>query len=138
MEYYKPEIIGSDYALFLVRLERCPECKRYMVVRPRETSDPTFPYYHKLSFDAQAKAANLGIKSRSKIDRHPICEDCETEGKASFVCALCKERKPSSKIQQSFGDPAEYLCSDCYLVVPAEKWDQATDELMQEHKWDYG
>ena len=136
MEHYKPEIVESRYALFLVRLDRCVECKRFMVVRPRNARD-TFPYYHKLDFDAQAKAGNLGIKSGSLVDNSPICEDCEAAGKARFVCALCKKMKSSDKIQRQVGDPAEYLCADCYQTVPAEKWDESLKELIEDHKWDY-
>lgn len=136
MDNYVPDILEEKYARFLVVLGRCPACHKYMIVKPHRARN-TFSRYHKLTFDAQAKAARLVIKSDSQIDGKSICEDCAGAGKASFVCALCKERKSSDKIQERIGDPPEFLCTDCYETVPAKKWENIWDQLECSHRWDF-
>lgn len=71
------------------------------------------------------------------VDDEPICIECEQAGKSDFLCALCKERKRSNKKQESFGDPSEFLCTDCYETKPAKIWDEKVDELVEAHRYDY-
>jgi len=122
MNHYVPDIIEDRYARFLLALEKCPTCHQYMVVRPHKAKD-TFPRYYKLTFDGQAKAADLVIQSDSQANNKYICEDCAKAGKAYFVCALCEKEKSSDKIQGRIGDPPEYLCTDCYKTVSAQEWE---------------
>jgi hypothetical protein len=71
------------------------------------------------------------------INNHEMCEMCKSEGKAQFKCVLCNGIKPSSEQKESFGYPAEYLCTDCYNSVPAAAWDKKVDELEEEHRYDF-
>ena len=136
MDSYTPDILEGKYARFLLTVETCPECGRFMVIKP---SNPrcTFPFFIKLNFDAQAAAAGLGIRSDLQSGNDYICQDCANAGKAWFYCELCKEKKSTGKVQQSFGDPTEFLCIDCYGTVPAKEWEEAVDRLYKSHRYDF-
>ena len=136
MENYTPDILEEQYARFLVRLDKCLKCECYMVTKPSYARD-TFPYYYKLDFNAQVRNAGLVINSGIKVDGHPICEGCAKAGKADFLCALCKERKPTNKVQEKWGDNPEFLCSDCYETVPVKIWEEKSEELYDAHKYDF-
>lgn len=133
MDSYIPDVIEDRYARFLLALEKCPSCHKYMIVRPHRARN-TFPRYHKLTFEAQVKAAEFVITSDSQVDDKYICEDCAGAGKASFICALCKQRKSSDKIQERIGDPPEFLCADCYETVPAKEWESIWNQLERSHR----
>ena len=137
MENYEPDILEGKYARFLLRVSYCPECGRPMVVRPGRARDP-FPYYFKLSFEAQVRAGGFCVRSDAIAGNEYICEDCAQAGRAWFHCELCKCKLPTDKIQEQFGDPPEYLCADCYASVSAKEWDEMCDALEAEHKWDCG
>jgi hypothetical protein len=136
MEFYTPDVIEEQYARFLVRLDVCPECGRYMVTVPQD-SYGTFPYGFTLCFTAQAKAAGFGIKSGLLGGDNFICTDCATIGKAWFTCYHCQEKKSSDKMYDSFGDPPDYLCTDCYETVPAKEWNEIIHRLNQSHQYDF-
>jgi len=95
-----------------------------------------FPTYHEIDFEHQVKIAAWEIMSDIKVDDKYICQGCADSGKANFLCALCNERKSSNKKQESFGDPPEYLCRDCYESISAKTWDDKEKELSEEHRWD--
>lgn len=84
-----------------------------------------------------------GIKEQSSVhdcNGKPICIDCKESGKIEFTCRMCEQKKPSSKIQESFGyseGDIDYLCTDCYETCPAKIWDEKVEELNSEHKYDY-
>lgn len=139
LDNYTPEIIGNEYATFLVKLERCPLCNCLMIAEPKQQHfrKSTFPVYCKLSFETQAKRANLHFVSNIIVDDEYICIECADEGKADFLCSLCKNRKSTDKEKESFGDPPEYLCKDCYSTVPAKEWDKKCEMLEESHRWDF-
>jgi len=137
---YIPQIVDDKYALFLVSLSVCPKCGHEMIASPDRYGGrwtDMFPKYEKATLEAQAKRAGLHIKSRVRVDGEYICTSCEQEGKADFLCELCGQRKPTDKIKESFGDPAEYLCSDCFETVTAEVWEKKAEELHEIHRWDF-
>ena len=103
----------------------------------RKANGGLFPMYFKLNQEAQMKAAGLVYATSTLVDDEPICEECLSNDKADFLCALCRERKPSSKLYQSFGEPAEFLCKDCYSTKPAKLWDEAIEGLYERHRYDY-
>ena len=137
-EDFVPEVIesgaGGCYGIMLVKLNKCPICGKHMLVPVARHQGP-FPIA--IDFDAQIKKAGWVRQSIAEVDGRPICQECSAAGKADFLCQLCKERRPTSKIKESFGDPPEFLCQDCYSTVPAEIWDKEVDRLEKEHQWDF-
>lgn len=135
MEKYIPKIHeGGRYVEMLLEAKKCKCCNKVMITK--ETNN-LFPMYYAINQEAQMKAAGLVYITSTLVDDEPICIECEQSGKASFLCALCEERKTTDKKQESFGDPAEFLCKDCYESVPAKKWDEKVDELRESHYWDF-
>jgi len=75
--------------------------------------------------------------SDASCDNGLICTECKAAGVASFFCALCNKKQPSSKEQKTFGDPPEKLCRDCYESVPANIWEAKCVSLYNEHRYDF-
>ena len=137
METYIPKIHKEKchtYVEMLIEAEECPLCKKVMI---EKATRGIFPYYVAIDQEAQAKKSDIVFKSQTKVDDSNICENCKSEGKADFLCALCNERKTTDKIQESIGDPAEFLCTDCYESVSAKEWSIAKKELYDSHRYDF-
>lgn len=118
-----------------VYTERCPICGRTMMYKSKGRVFSQFG-----DSDIQKRLiSEQGVVfiSSSKKDDEFICEVCESEGKASFTCALCEKTFHTDNIQQSFGDPAEYLCKVCYTTIPANVWEKKVDDLEKAHRWDF-
>ena len=133
---YTPQKYGKNHFTFLLRTQKCKTCNKDMIVKPKDNRE-TFPYYVRNDFDAQSKRCGLVYRSNIKVDDSYICIKCEQAGEASFECALCNERKSSEKKHKSYGDPPEFLCTDCYETVPAKVWEEKESELYDEHKYDF-
>jgi len=129
-----PQKIGDKYITFLLELSKCYKCKQDMIVCPRYKAP--FPFWNKVNFNAQVERANLVIKSNVLVDDHFICINCVKSGKADFLCALCEERKSTDKIKDWIGDPAEFLCWDCFNTVTAAIWQAKSADLHEKHKYD--
>ena len=136
---YIPTIINNRYATFLVDIKKCSICNNLMVVKPsqRYFEKNTFPIYYELDFTAQAKRANLHFVSNIKVNDEYICIECAKGGKATFLCVLCNTRKSSNKEKETFGDPPEVLCTDCYETVSAKIWDDKCEQLSAQHRYDF-
>ena len=140
MDDFTPQVVKKSwatYGIMLVELSICPICERYMVVPQPSTWDSPFPIYNALSFETQLKKAGWARRSYIEVDSVKICQDCANSGKADFLCALCGERKETSKVHDSFGDPGEFLCSDCYATVPASVWENKVSQLHDTHRYDF-
>lgn len=130
------------YADFLVELNRCAACERWMldVSEPKGAAGErrAFARYHQgYRLEDQMEAAGIARRSDRTADGDPVCAVCAAEGRAFVVCALCEQRRPSDQVEYSLGDPAEYLCRPCYETVPAKRWAEARDELYERHRYDY-
>ena len=136
---YTPKIIDGKYMLFAAQAEQCPICKKIMVKKLSRyyNEQAFFPAWMEMNQDAQMKRAGLVYVGSVRVDDDVICDECEKAGKVDFKCELCGERKPANKIQERFGDPADFLCKDCYEIIPAKVWDEKCDQLEEEHKYDY-
>ncbi len=119
---------------FELETTQCASCRRPMLKKAKEG---LFPFTYDFTQEKQMKSLGVVLESSSRIDDDKICVECEAVGKASITCVLCDTVKPSSKKQESFGDPAEYLCSDCYATVSAKVWDEKTEKLRKAHRWDF-
>ena len=119
---------------FNLHTEKCYCCGKQMMVKDKSN---LFPFCFAENQEAQMKKQGVVFRSSSEKDNERICVECEAKGMASFICAICGERRDSSSVQESFGAPAEYLCKDCYSTVPAEKWEKKTKELSESHRWDF-
>lgn len=135
IENFKSQRIGQ-YATFLVQIEECWTCKNNMVKEP--SGQHPFPLHYRFSFDQQRRRAAFTYRSNIKVDNEYICIECEEAGKATFKCALCKERHDSDEKHTSIGDWPEFLCIPCYETVPARVWEDKIEELEEEHRYDFG
>src|SRR5690242_3318978 len=106
MKEFIPQI-NDGGVLMLVKSDPCPICNKMMIVRKPEV----FPSYFVINQSAQMKAADLVYYGNISVDDKKICHECETAGKAEFLCELCGKRHPTSQIRESFGWPAEFLCN---------------------------
>jgi len=136
---YIPELINNEYAKMIVAISSCPICKKIMINGYNETyyDLSTFPVNWMVGFTAQIKRAGWVISSGIKVNDEYICTECKLAGRGYFNCALCGEEKPLNKEKESFGDPAEYLCSDCYESIPAKVWDDKVNDLRMQHRYDF-
>ena len=138
MSKFTPVKITKDFATFAIAIKKCEKCNRDMVVEPSSAhyKRSTFPIQLSNNFLAQAERAGFVIQSKIKVDGEYICTDCTDAGLADFLCALCGKRKLANKKELSFGEPPEYLCSDCYKTTPAKEWDDKIEYLTEQHKYD--
>lgn len=135
MQKYTPKIHeGGKYVEMLIEAKKCPICSKVMIHKAKAG---IFPMYIAINQDAQMKNAGIVFTSNVSVDDKLICVECEASGKADFKCELCGERRPTNLIQESFGYPPEFLCKVCYETVPAKQWDEKTDELYDQHKYDF-
>jgi hypothetical protein len=133
---YIPKIFSDRrYVEMAIEADECPLCDKIMIKKTSEHG--VFPIFITMNQEHQAERAGIVFKSSTQVDDYYICQECEKSGKADFLCALCNERKSSDKVQERVGDPAEFLCKDCYEIVSAKTWEKKLDELHEEHKWDY-
>jgi tRNA(Ile2) C34 agmatinyltransferase TiaS len=110
MEEYTPKIIEKNYVEMLIEGEKCKTCDRLMLPNIKRG---LFPNYLRINQDAQMKRAGMVYLSSTQVDGKTICKECESAGKADFLCALCNNRYPSSEVKESIGWPAEFLCKNC-------------------------
>ena len=137
MENYTPKVHeNGSYVEMLIEARKCKCCEKIMVAKLGYHS--IFPKNMRINQEAQMKAAGLVYSTSTLVDDEPICLECEQAGKADFVCAMCNERKTTDKKQESFGEPAEFLCKDCYETKPAKVWYEKVDELKDAHRYDFG
>ena len=138
LENYCPHLLEGNWAEMLVELKKCHICGKFMLPDYHNYfAKSIFPTYFPIDFDAQLKKAGWGKMSDIKVDDEYICQECAKAGKADFLCVLCKQRKPTDKEKESFGDPPEFLCSDCYETIPAKVWDEKVEELHGLHRYDF-
>jgi ssDNA-binding Zn-finger/Zn-ribbon topoisomerase 1 len=141
MENYTPKIYANGrYVEMLVQAAKCPICEKVMVYKEdknRYYGNRIFPLPISINQESQIKRAGIVFKSTVKVDDAYICEECQSSGKATFLCALCNNRKSIDKVQESIGDPPEFLCADCYASVPSKIWDEKLEELQEEHRYDF-
>jgi len=136
-EEYVPKIIKNDnwvYLEMVIEATKCHCCEKIMLPRAKRG---IFPNYMHINQDAQMKRAGFVYSTFTEVDGKPICIECKEAGKIDILCAMCNERKPSNKEQESFGYPPEYLCKDCYETVPAKQWNEKADELNNNHRYDF-
>jgi len=140
-ENYVPEKFDDSHFKVLIQVGRCASCNRLMIQfgrQERESLDNhMFPFYYKANLPAQLARANIQFRGNSKINDAFICEICDAEGKASFTCALCGQIRKSNEQQESFGDPPEILCKNCYATVPAKEWNEKVEKLRAAHRYDF-
>ncbi len=134
---HTPTLISDHHGLMVVCVEKCALCHKVMVTRP-EGTDP-FPRFGKHDLGAQLQRAGWVERSYSSRDGEPVCRVCADAGKADdFLCALCEERKPTTKEKEVFGDtPFEFLCTDCYESVTAKVWAEKKAALWEAHRYDF-
>ena len=140
IEEYCPKVLEDGYAEMLVKLEKCPICDTNMLAPHDERCSyerSLFHLYWRIDFKHQLKNAGWHLMSDIKVDDKYICQDCASAGKANFLCALCGERKPTDKKRDSFGDPPDHLCIDCYESATAKVWNDKVEELEELHRWDF-
>jgi len=139
MENFTPTQIENNYGTMLVQLYTCHLCHKKMVAPPMKGyfGIRTFPYYVRIDFDAQRKSAGWEEMTETTVDGNYICKSCKVAGLATFECALCHNRHLTTEIEEAYGDPAEYLCKQCYQMVPAKIWDDKNKELRKRHQYDF-
>ena len=134
---------GQRLALIAVGTTACPVCEKVMLDCPADSlkrcgSNWGAVYDGGNTIEAQCRRADFVLVSRSVgKDGERICQECSSAGRNTFVCAHCKQEKPTSVIHESFGDPAEHLCTECYTTTPAAQWDSIVDALNNAHRYDF-
>ena len=116
--------------MFDLQTKKCPYCGKQMMGRSNLFSSLK---------DQETQMKKLGVVfiSDATKDNQYICVECKEKGIASFICALCGERRSYEDMQESFGDPPEYLCKHCYNTVSAKVWDDKVADLSDIHKYDF-
>lgn len=132
---YIPKKVDTNLYTFFVRTKICPVCKKQMVRSQLGVvtfgNDP-------LSFHSQCAAAGIVLESHAE-DEHgnAICKECVDNGRAKFICSLCRRTFPTDMIQKSVGSYLRsHLCKECFNTVSAKEWEDKVQELEENHKWD--
>lgn len=116
----------------------CPVCNKPMLNKHNfNYGDNIFPNYYIQHQKAQMERCGIEFISSAVVDNERICEACAAQGKACFKCHYCNAMLSSELIEKSFGEPAEYLCKNCYETLSAKKWDEAVKQLEDDHEYDY-
>lgn len=136
-----PEIIsekdGEIHATFLLHLARCPSCRVPMM--PNFSDHAPFRNWYVPTIKDQMERAGWRWRSRvQNSEGHYYCADCAQSGTDLIRCVCCQMTRPASLVQESFGDPPEYLCKVCYDTAPAKVWEQLVDQLTESHQYDWG
>ncbi len=87
--------------------------------------------------DEQLAATGVHWAAKTSAWHHIICEQCEVSGKFLEKCAMCDQDVSSADIEESIGDPPEYLCRHCFENVPAKTWRDKIKALDKAHQWDW-
>jgi hypothetical protein len=142
---YTPTEVESTERLVLLGFaaKACPICQKTMVDAPEQylkycQTNRGAAFDGGNTMEAQLKRGGYVFRSDAEDkDGNTICRSCKDEGRSSFVCYHCKKEHPTNKIEERYGDPAEYLCTDCYTSVPAKEWDELTTKLSNAHRYDW-
>jgi hypothetical protein len=136
-ELFTPKIEGS-YGIMAVEVHSCAVCKKTMVFGPdRQYLRQTFPLYQDMAFGKQLDRAGWEQASDMEVDGKHMCQKCAKAGLAMFECALCGQKVAGNAVEESFGDPAEFLCKRCYETVPAKTWNEKVTALRERHRYDF-
>ena len=138
-EHATPTRIAENCVTMLCYFSPCGTCGKLMVPKPREdwSRVQVWPSWGEVSLDEQMRRGDLVYASRARSNNAIICEPCSQAGRSTFICHLCKTERPSSALQDSFGDPPDHLCKPCYETVPAAKWNAEVEDLQEQHRWDF-
>ena len=138
----KPQLVSESNDLAIgtvhVLLHKCSTCGRWMLNKSAERANNVFATEHFELLQEYLALADWRLRS-DVTDRNgsEICEQCASEDKGSFECALCGEVRESSQKVRSVGDPPEFLCMVCYETKPAKVWEEKYKELLEAHRYDY-
>ena len=136
-ENYTPEILPDGNVKMVIKGEKCSICSKIMVRKVNYYKDP-FPLYIEISQESQVRLNDSVVfNSGIEIDYEKFCMECKDSGKITFKCALCGEDHPISDIKEDIGDPAEYLCINCFKTASAEEWEKKIEKLKESHRYDY-
>jgi len=139
---FGPEWYGPKHgtALVMVRMHRCVVCEQPIVSvalrdqLPVKKKQHLMVYAEPTSGEIVRSECSFGVKM---VNGNYVCETCHKDGKLNVTCALCGQTRKSSELQETIGDPPEYLCLPCYKTVPAQVWAMKVDELMDSHQYDF-
>jgi hypothetical protein len=132
-KHFVPSVIEEGYGIVCVAIGQCSNCERPTIATG---SGAAFPAFWQAGRAEQLKRADWKEASWSKTAKGlPLCKECAPKA-AAFTCALCKQAR-TGEPEESFGDPAEYLCAPCYETVPAKVWDAKSKELSDKHQYDF-
>ena len=142
MDKFVPIVIdesehSDSIGLMAVALRKCHICSKWMVKSPSTKWHSAFPIYWNLSFDKQLEAAGWVRNSGVNVDGRNICQECADSGKATIICSLCGKVWPANQAEDSFGEPPEYLCQNCYSTISAALWNEKVEELRKAHQYDW-
>lgn len=138
LEQFTPDVVDDRYGTMLVELETCKHCKKKIVRGDGGWRDGNpFPHWVGVNFEAQLKRAGWRRGRKTRDDDGWICAACDAAGKDTITCALCREERPTSEIQDSLGDPPDFLCKTCFTTKPAKEWSEAVENLHEAHRYDF-
>src|SRR5579859_7870202 len=141
MIHFTPQVVKDTNAIYvtmLLEVDECPICKKIMMRKEnKHFHGGNMPNSFAIDQDTQMKQVGIVFESKTKVDDQYICAECAEAGKADFLCSLCGSRYPTDQVQESFGDPPEHLCKNCYATVPAQQWDKKTSQLYSAHQYDH-
>jgi hypothetical protein len=138
----KPQLVSESEELAIgtvhVLLHKCSTCGRWMLNKSAERANNVFATEYFELLKEYLALADWRLSSDVTVgDGRVICEQCASENKGSFACALCGEVRESSQKERSVGDPPEFLCRVCYETKPAKLWDEKYKELLEAHRYDF-
>ncbi len=133
---YTPRQEGT-YWLFAFALAICGKCGRSMLPVSAKKAN-YFPRYHRNRIEEQARRAGIRWETSARDkEEHILCDECAITGNITFVCYICKQERQRTDIQETFGEPPDYLCTPCHQTVSAAEWQRIVEELLEQHRYDF-
>lgn len=115
--------------------KRCANCGRLMVSR-------AWAKVHDWGSAGRGSVADqlgkAGVRQYAdSFTLGPLCRECAAAAAGHFTCALCGVVRTSDLRHESWGDPPDIVCEQCYETVPAKRWEAFVAEMEKLHRYDY-
>lgn len=136
LEIVEESGVSRVYLKMVIQGTKCKICSKIMLPKVPHDYSP-FPKFVGANQDYQMKQMGLVYESNREVNSEAICVECVANDRAYFDCYICNKSHGMSKAKESIGSSSpDFMCTDCYEVTPAKKWDEIKKELEKEHFYD--
>ena len=133
---HTPVAIGKGLFTFALPVTHCQVCDRPMMHKDRSG---LFSPYKEFSQEAQMARTKI-VMAKMRVPgsdyfsgKSYACEGCVAEGKVTFTCAICKQKRSSDQLHEENYEEPE--CKLCYETMPAKAWAEWHKDQDERNRW---